>query len=217
MRPADKPPLSDAVKRPKAACTREDFSQKIEEMNERLDRLYDRGYLGTARMALLGREGIVRLWKEHGAALVLYARQLCDAPEDVVQEAFLQLAEGPRDLENPTGWIYRVVRNRALDVSRVRGRRVRREARSADHEPWFEESPVDGIEAAEATAALEALAADQREVIVARVWGGLSFEEIGALRGVSDTTAFRCYQRGLGVLRERLGIVCETKTTSPKS
>jgi RNA polymerase sigma factor (sigma-70 family) len=169
-------------------------------------------------MGLLGREGIVRLWKEHSASLVLYARQLCDSPEDVVQEAFLQLAEEPRDLENPTGWIYRVVRNRAIDAARGKGRRSHREVHpSREFEPWFEESPADGIAAAEATAALEGLPQDEREVIVARVWGGLSFEEIGTLRGLSDTTVFRCYRRGLEALRERLGVICVTKTTSRKN
>ena len=34
---------------------------------------------------------IARLIDTHSAPLVLYARQWCDAPEDVVQEAFIKL------------------------------------------------------------------------------------------------------------------------------
>ena len=52
------------------------------------------------------------------------------------------------------------------------------------------------------------LPADQREIIVARLWGGLSFEEIAQLAGESTSTVYRCYQRGLTALRERLGVSC---------
>lgn len=68
-------------------------------------------------MDILGPESVVRLWDEHGAALVLFARQLCDVPEDVVQEAFLQLVHNSPSPDNPKGWLYRVVRNRALNAA----------------------------------------------------------------------------------------------------
>ena len=64
-------------------------------------------------MDSLSREVVIRLWDEHGDALVLYARQFCETPEDVVQEAFLLLARQDTAVENPVGWMYRVVRNRA--------------------------------------------------------------------------------------------------------
>jgi RNA polymerase sigma-70 factor (ECF subfamily) len=43
-----------------------------------------------------------------------------------------------------------------------------------------------------------------REVIVARLWGGLTFEAVAALAGTSVPTAHRRYQAGLAQLRERL-------------
>ena len=42
---------------------------------------------------MMGPEGLVRLVDAHAAALVLYARQWCAVPEDIVQEAFLKLVE----------------------------------------------------------------------------------------------------------------------------
>ena len=58
-----------------------------------------------------------RLVDRHAAALELYARQWCDTPEDVVQEAFLKLA-GQRPLpDKPAAWLFRVVRNGALNAS----------------------------------------------------------------------------------------------------
>jgi RNA polymerase sigma factor (sigma-70 family) len=163
-------------------------------------------------------ETVVRLWDEHGPALVLYAQQLCDAPEDVVQEAFLLLVRQGRALENPVGWLYRVVRNRALNAARSRSRKSRREAvAAARHEPWFETAAGEGLDAAEASAALKQLPTDQREVIVARLWGGLSFEEVSRLQGASLSTVYRCYQRGLAALRERIGESCLTTRKTPAS
>ena len=62
----------------------------------------------------IGPELLGRLLDRHAAALELYARQLCDVPEDVVQEALIELAGQPRLPDNAAAWLYRVVRNKAL-------------------------------------------------------------------------------------------------------
>jgi DNA-directed RNA polymerase specialized sigma24 family protein len=92
-------------------------------------------------MNILSPEAVTQLWDEHATALVLYARQWCDGPEDVVQEAFLLLVRQVVAPDNAVGWLYRVVRNRAINAVRSRGRRSRRETAAAMHgEPWFESS-----------------------------------------------------------------------------
>lgn len=99
-------------------------------------------------------ELLTRLLDEHGAALVLYAQQWCDTPEDVVQEAFLRLMREREPPGNVVGWLYRVVRNGAISASRAAGRRRRREAAVAHRrEPWFKPSEADGLDAAEMTRA----------------------------------------------------------------
>jgi DNA-directed RNA polymerase specialized sigma24 family protein len=50
-----------------------------------------------------------RLIDAHAAPLVLYARQWCGAPEDVVQEAFVKLVRQRRAPEDAVAWLYRVV------------------------------------------------------------------------------------------------------------
>ena len=122
-----------------------------------------------------------RLVDRHGPPLILYARQWCHAPEDVVQEAFVKLAAGRQPPREVVPWLYRVVRNGALDAAKIAQRRQRREQAAARPERWFVEPAVEGLDAATAVAALERLPVEQREVIVARLWGGLSFEEIAAL------------------------------------
>jgi RNA polymerase sigma factor (sigma-70 family) len=146
----------------------------------------------------------------HGPALVLYARQWCDAPEDVVQDAFLKLATlrtPPRDV---VPWLYRVVRNGALDAGKTARRRQRREARVARPEHWFVDTGENDLDATAAAAALQRLPDEQREVIVARLWGGLIFEEIAALVGSSASTAFRRYTAGIDALRKELEEPCPT-------
>ena len=52
-------------------------------------------------------------------------------------------------------------------------------------------------------AALEALPPEQREVIVAHLWGGLTFEQVGVLAGCSTSMAYRRYTAGVETLRAR--------------
>lgn len=144
----------------------------------------------------------------HAAALVLFARQWCASPEDVVQEAFCKLVVLRTPPDDPAAWLFRVVRNAAIDAGRSDRRRVRREQSAARPVHWFAEPEVDGLDAEAAVAALEALPPDQREVIVARLWGGLTLEQIAAAAGSSVSTAHRRYEAGVAALRERLGVTC---------
>jgi RNA polymerase sigma-70 factor (ECF subfamily) len=154
----------------------------------------------------MGPHEFARLVDQHGPALMLYARQWCAVPEDVVQDAFLKLialADPPREI---VPWLYRVVRNGALDAGKIARRRQQREQAVARPERWFVEEAVDGLDAETAVAALERLPLEQREVIVARLWGGLSFEQIAGIAGCSASTAFRRFSTGIETLRQELGL-----------
>jgi RNA polymerase sigma factor (sigma-70 family) len=155
-----------------------------------------------------------RLLDTHGPPLLLYARQWCATPEDIVQDAFLKLVALRQPPREVVPWLYRVVRNGAIDALRTARRRQRRESAAARPVRWFVEAEVDGLDAASAVAALERLAAEQREVIVARLWGGLSFEQIAELAGCSPSTAFRRYSAGIDALRQEMGVPCPP---SPKA
>jgi RNA polymerase sigma-70 factor (ECF subfamily) len=146
----------------------------------------------------------------HGAALVLYARQWCGVPEDVVQEAFLKLVALRQPPRRVVPWLYQVVRNAAIDAQRSARRRQQREA--ARPARWFVEPELDGLDAATAVAAMERLPLEQREVIVARMWGGLSFEQIAEVAGTSASTAFRRYDAGIAALRHEMGVVCPSQS-----
>jgi RNA polymerase sigma-70 factor (ECF subfamily) len=157
----------------------------------------------------MGPELLGQLVDEHAAALVLYARQWCAVPEDVVQEAFVKLAALRTPPDSGIAWLYRVVRNGALSAARAARRRRHHEAEAAARTPtWFVPSVSVGPDAKVATQALEELPIEQRETVVAHLWGGLTFEEIGELTGVSSSTAHRRYLMALSALRERLRVPC---------
>jgi RNA polymerase sigma factor (sigma-70 family) len=152
--------------------------------------------------------------------LELYARQWCDEPEDVVQEAFVKLAAQAAEPLEPAAWLFRAVRNGAINAGIARQRRRRHESEVAAAAPaWFEARPSSGGDAAidpeTAQAALAALPVEQREVIVTHLWGGLTFAQIGALTGLSASSAHRLYHAGLSALRGRLGVPCQTNTPRP--
>ena len=147
-------------------------------------------------------------------ALVLYARQWCCTPEDVVQESFIKLARQKEPPYHPVAWLYRVVRNRAISESRSEQRRKNHEGRVAAKAPlWFmpSEDPTK-LDAQQATRSLESLPMDQREIIVAHLWGGLTFEQIAELVGGSAPTCWRRYTAGLAALRIQMGEVCPKNT-----
>jgi RNA polymerase sigma-70 factor (ECF subfamily) len=158
---------------------------------------------------------VARLIEAHTAPLVLYARQWCAAPEDVVQDAFFKLVRRGRPPQDAVAWLYRVVRNGALDAAKMARRRQRHESAAARPVRWFVEPEVGGLDADTAAAALQRLPAEQREVIVARHWGGLSYEQIAEVVGCSTSTAFRRYTAGVEELRKLLGVPCPNRSPSP--
>jgi RNA polymerase sigma-70 factor (ECF subfamily) len=143
--------------------------------------------------------------------LTLYARQWVDWPEDIVQEAFMRFVRHPQPTAKAIPWLYRVVRNAAIDSLKSTRRREVREQHHAQSRDWFVEPAIDGLDAVKAVESLKSLPLEQREVIAAHFWGGLTFEQIAILTNSSATTAFRRYQTGIAQLRLQLEGPCETK------
>ncbi|MEM9352401.1 MAG: sigma-70 family RNA polymerase sigma factor [Planctomycetota bacterium] len=155
----------------------------------------------------IGASRIAELMDRHADALAFYAAQWTTAPDDCVQEAFVELAGLSEEPESVTGWLYRVVRNRALNAARSQRRRVRREQEALRLRP---EATEDGAEAenAELLAAVDRLGPEDRELIVLRVWSGLSWEEVAGLVGTSSSTAHRRYAAALKRLKALLEESC---------
>ena len=121
-----------------------------------------------------------------------------------MQDAFVALARQTTLPDHAAAWLHRVVRNAAVSALRGRKRRNQREARVSTHEAWFS-SVDDQLDARNVTLFLADLDPETREVIVARLWGGLNFDQIARLQGSSLTTAHRRYQDRPGAAAKEAG------------
>ena len=151
-----------------------------------------------------------RTWlAEHGAALVLLARQWVSTQadaEDVVQEAFVRFWRSRERVAEPVAYLFASVKHCALDAHRTRQRQLRREEATArpESEPLFD-APLEETERRAAIeAALRELPTEQSEVLVMRIWGGLSFPQIAAALDASVNTVSSRYRYALAKLREVL-------------
>ncbi|MEW4487361.1 RNA polymerase sigma factor [Thalassoglobus sp. JC818] len=146
---------------------------------------------------------------KYAQPLELYARQWSDDAADLVQTAFLKLLEEPVLPSNVKPWLYRVVRNLAVSSLRSTIRRRDRETRHFRRsENWFEDGSDSELDGEKATSALLDLDRKTREVIVAHLWGTLTFEEIADLTQTSSSTVHRRYQNGIQQLRKQMGLSC---------
>lgn len=159
----------------------------------------------------------VELINKHESALVLYARQWCAShadAEDAVQEAFLRVWKIYR--KDPSKWadkdnekdmrpyLYRTVKSTALDNIRSRKRRKVREEKAADslydEEPAFNAGLEDKERSLMVQKALNSIPEEQKEVLIMKIWGGMTFKAISEALGISLNTAASRYRYGLSAL-----------------
>ena len=141
--------------------------------------------------------------------------------EDILQEVLFELVRANRllmPIEHVTGWLFRVARNRIIDLFRKRrperGAEPLAGGEDEDRMPLEDllPSPDDGPEALyarsvlleEIEAALDELPEEQRQVFVAHEIEGRSFREIAAATGVNLKTLLSRKRYAVLHLRERL-------------
>lgn len=136
------------------------------------------------------------------------AAMLADAgeAEDAVHDVFVALARGRKRLrrvEDLDAYVFASLRHAVaarIDRRRVERRHWERLAlipSPAPHSP----DPADG---AELSAALAALPPEQREIVVMKIDGGLTFAQIAQVLGISPNTAASRYRYALEKLRRFL-------------
>ena len=166
------------------------------------------------------------LVQRHQAVLFRHARALlgtgaqCKGAqcEDVVQDAFLRLAQKPPSLPSELGsdpdgerahllgWLHTVTRNACMDLLRSETRRRTREEAVASTEATPGGLPdVEAGDTREAVArSLEELPPDQREVLVLRLLGERSYREIAEVTGKKIGTVGWLVSVGLKALSQKL-------------
>jgi RNA polymerase sigma-70 factor (ECF subfamily) len=144
-------------------------------------------------------ELIRRFYETHRQELYTYALLLTrspDAAEDAIHTAFCNLLRRGRAPKELRPYIFRCIRNAAVDE-------LRRAQRPEPPVAIF--APVDPAHGLNGRAHLEEalgdLAEDERESIVLKLYNGLTFKEIATTRKVSINTAASWYRRGIEKLR----------------
>jgi RNA polymerase sigma-70 factor (ECF subfamily) len=146
-----------------------------------------------------------RWLSEQAPRLLLFARQWvsCHADaEDVFHTAFLRFWRQRERVRDPIAFLYACVRTAAMNWCRERGRREKRE-RALNPQAFF--TIDDELTRNETDKAIEKglseLSDEQREVVVMRIWGELTFPQIGEVLSVSSSTADTRYRAALKRLR----------------
>ncbi|MHA3770335.1 RNA polymerase sigma factor [Verrucomicrobiota bacterium sgz303538] len=152
-------------------------------------------------------------YQQLASKLLLFARQWVPSQadaEDVVQTAFVRFWRRQPDAQ-PEHYplLYAAVRTAALDLLRSNGRRSDREHQYQDSDPntvfTFFDSTLEQREDAELVEqALRRLPSEQRETVVLRIWGELTFAEIATALDESINTVAARYRYGIEALRKIL-------------
>jgi RNA polymerase sigma factor (sigma-70 family) len=131
-------------------------------------------------------------------------------PDDLLGEVFLQLARNIGTFEGDErgfrSWVFTVAHHRLIDERRARGRRP---VDPADDSLLEETSPygdaeheaVQRLSAGEARALIDHLSPDQRDVLLLRILGGLTVEEVAAVVGKRPGAVKALQRRGLASLQ----------------
>lgn len=148
---------------------------------------------------------------EHGPTMLLLVRQWVahrtDA-EDIVQEAFVRFWKSRHRAADPKAYLYVCAKRYLLEWLRTEQRRERREQHvaigsSSVSSPLFKQL-TEREDHRRLEASLSVLATEQREVVILRIWGGLSFPQISEALAIPLNTASSRYRYALAALRKNL-------------
>ena len=141
--------------------------------------------------------------------------------EDILQDVFYQLAGNTQPIEQLTAWLFRVARNRIVDVQRKRKPELLDDLYPSSNEDdvlgWVD--MLSDLDDTPETAylrnlfwetlntALDELPAEQKEVFVLNELEGIPFKEIAAQTGATVNTLLSRKRYAVLHLRERLQVL----------
>lgn len=163
------------------------------------------------------RDALAELLERYWSPLVSYAAGIVggrDRAKDVVQDAFIRVWQKREEWSyrgSVGAYLYRIVRNLALNARRDHKTSLRRHEEFGRESPRKDppDTPEDVLEAASLRAeiqeAIDALPDRRREVFVLSRFHGLTHREIAEAMEISPQTVSNQMTAGLAELREALG------------
>ena len=162
-------------------------------------------------------EWLARVIDQHQHGLVRYAQQFVgdvDRARDIAQDTFMKLCDYDRTHARLTGtsltkWLFAVCRNRAIDVSRKERRmKLAPSGDFADHPTATHDSPesvaLEQERQAELLGQIKRLPPNQQEVLRLKFHGGLSYQEIADITGLTRTNVGFLLHTAIAKLRQRV-------------
>lgn len=158
--------------------------------------------------------------KEHASKLLLFARQQARSEqdaEDILQESLIRLAKKEAAGEFVGGqeawlsYVYTSIRRLAVDYGRKEDRRVKREEMGHEEmnptefpDPWLMSESGDDELRELVEQQLKKIPQKFSEVIVLKIWGEQTFQQIADTLGISLNTVASRYRYGIDILRKAI-------------
>ena len=151
--------------------------------------------------------------RQYEGSLIRYAAQITgdlDRARDVVQDTFIRLCAEKQSRVEPhlAQWLFKVCRNRALDVRRKESRMKTLDETEMNSQVSTEPSPSAALETREAAGEVErllgTLSENQQEVVRLKFQNGLSYQEISAITNLTVTNVGFLIHTAIKSLRHRM-------------
>ncbi|MBI3862963.1 MAG: sigma-70 family RNA polymerase sigma factor [Planctomycetia bacterium] len=124
--------------------------------------------------------------------------------EDALQAAFVRVALYPKGIieaRHPWAYLLKIVRNEALKIAQ---KKRAEDWMALAAEAWKEDAPIDFEAQQLVRHALDKLPPSQSEVVVLKIWEGMTFAEIADVLAESPNTAASRYRYALQKLSQYL-------------
>lgn len=157
-------------------------------------------------------EAYAELWRRYAPAVVRFAHARGSAdPEDPTSEVFLTVFSRLDDFAGDEGafraFMFTVAHRRVIDELRARSRRPSTTVWTPEgddrHTGSAEHQAIASLGNDGALSMLQALASDQRDVLVLRIFGDLTVDQTAAVLGKRTGAVKALQRRGLEALRRQ--------------
>ena len=125
------------------------------------------------------------------------------AAEDAVHDAMLAVSALQEEPDDLAAYLFKTVRNKALHGSKQL-QRFTTENDLSEFVDYGSQPPEQQVLTSQIMKQLHTLNMDQQQVLIMKLFAGLTFEEISEITGSSSNTVASWYRRGISKLKERL-------------